>query len=142
MIPNSTTATNGSVVVVDGRPIHVRQGPEWLVRLLYDPPGWLVAAVVVGVLVVVGLAARTVYLDGEAALADASDDMVRNAAIVVGVVVVTKASMATLALAYWGDVLLGWLGGSALGIGVTAALGGLAGEPAESSKPPPEQPDQ
>lgn len=38
-------------------PIIVRQGPQWLADLLFNPPDWLYASVVLGTLAVAGLLA-------------------------------------------------------------------------------------
>lgn len=46
-------ATNSSVVVQDGVPIYVEQGPGWLAELLYSPPAHL--DLVIGLVILAGL---------------------------------------------------------------------------------------
>ncbi|RDZ65980.1 hypothetical protein C5B90_06430 [Haloferax sp. Atlit-12N] len=59
-----TTACSDPTVVVDGIPVCTKQGPEWLVRLMYAPPEWLGLALKLLIVAVVVLTALGYYRHG------------------------------------------------------------------------------
>ncbi len=98
---------------VDAGCIKVEQGPEWLARLLYDPPSFVEIGVFVIAIVVVGLAYlgyRNVNDDANAKT-EVSIEMAQNALVVVFALLLTSLLVEVATLPYVLDVALGGGGG-------------------------------
>lgn len=118
---NASGSGSGSGEVVattgDGVPVVVEQGPAWLARLAYDPPGWIEPAMAVVVVGVIGLAALGYHRHG---IDEAVLEEMATAAItvfcVLGVAAVVRAP--ELPGGYVTKVLLAGVGGWLLAQGV------------------------
>lgn len=102
-----------SFIVAENSIIHIQQGPDWLVMLLYNPPWWVEWAGYAVTLSCIGLA----YLGYQQTDIDNQivAEMARNAIIVLGAAVVTIALVNYAALPYIADVVIGGVSGWLLG---------------------------
>lgn len=123
MTQDAINATNGTAPASGGgqEPV-VEQGPEWLAELFVNPPGWLSAAVIGGillVLLVIAFALASIADDLDAAEKRALGLEMAQVLLIVGLMGgATKLLVEGADLPYWIDVL----GGSTLGFASAQAV--------------------
>lgn len=94
----------GAIQVGDAN-VYVHQGPEAIAQLAFNPPTWIGLAMKLVILVVLGLAALSVYRHGVDE--ELVEEMSFMALVAVGVIVATRAFVIYLEVAYVLDVLGG-----------------------------------
>ena len=110
-----------------------KQGPDWLIDLLVMPPAWLRIVVVLAVVVVLALTARSLarrdwHLDD-----DVQSDILDNAVTIVSIIAATLVVSSVADIGYLADVVGGFVGGFATSrVVVAVARSGPVGTLRES----------
>lgn len=109
--------TSKEHVVIEMHTAEVKQGPAWLIELLYDPAGWVLPALSIVGLVVFGLGYLGYHRSG--LTEDVQREMVENTLILIFAGAITLAMVNFLSLPYAVDVLTGGIGGFAVARGLS-----------------------
>jgi hypothetical protein len=99
-----------------------KQGPEWLVNLLFNPPLWVQIIFYGATALLLGYALVNLYRRGFDLEEDIQLDMMDNAIMIVSIMVLTLAFVFRASYPYYVDVLGGYVGGVSISYAISKAM--------------------
>jgi len=105
----ATSRTTQQRVQIQTYTAEVEQGPAWLINILYNPNDWVMPALLVAVLFVIGLG--YVGYERSGVTTDVQREMVENVLILIFAGAITLGMVSFLSFSYPVDVLTGGISG-------------------------------
>lgn len=99
-----------------------KQGPEWLVNLLFSPPLWVQFVFYSATAILLGYALVNLYRRGFDLEEDVQMDMMDNAIMIVSIMVVTLGLVFRASFPYYVDVLGGYVGGVSIAYAISKGM--------------------